>query len=591
MINTLPKSLIASVETHLSEAVALKTHINMANKASRSTKVGGKTRAEILSQHVIPLGQDTTVLPLERSTSTPHPDVVTHLEDHGYEVHDYMKGLAIKQGQTKNPISIGKVLARTDAPQSLKTTYEKDPNRQGIDSTVHVVISRNPVHVAGMSTHQNWESCQTLGGSGKYIDKEGNEQKLPKQEVGGYTEHVPADIAAGSHIAYLVSHPDDVDKHYKPIARILLKPYISNHGHTVLRPMGSYGEEWNGFHSTVRKWADKHFPMKDPEYKLHSEVYPDGANQIHNFAPEHDEYWKKSSSSVALTQHPSSEVLDHHIAEATKEIPGVSPEASFRSHTAYVFDDLASNPHLKEHHAVEILSHPNIKKSTKARLYSRIASDKVVGMGLSDPSAHEYVSLNPNLKTEHIDALIHIHKPEFERNIRGENVPNHREVATTLHNLIDHPNLSHHQADELIQTEGISDYPSALAGLFRKASDDKVAKTLDHMNEEGDSNSWVYSDRAFATIAQKKPHLLPKLNNLMLLHAYNSHTSSKDREGKGKITRGIENEMLQRDDRFHHILARRSKNPEVLRHILNTGNKEEALTHARINLDNLTKKI
>ena len=591
MIRNIPSSLLEAAEKHLSEAVALKTHINMANKASRSTKVGGKTRAEAISQHVIPLGQDTTVLPLERSTATPHPDVVAHLEEHGYDVHDYIKGLAIKHGQTKNPISIGKVLARTDAPQSLKTTYEKDPNRQGVDSSVHVVISRNPVHVAGMSTHQNWESCQTLGGSGKYTDKEGNEQTLPKQDRGEQTKFVPEDIAAGSHIAYLVNKPEDIDKHYKPISRILLKPYISNHGHTVLRPMGVYGEEWNGFHSTVSKWANEHFPMKDAEYKLHDSVYPDGANKIYNFAPEHDEYWKKSSSSVVLTQHPSSEVIDHHIAEATKEIPGVSPEARFRTHTSHVFDEISSNPRIKEHHAVEILRHPNIKKSTKARLYSRMASDVVVGMGLSDPSAHEFVSMNPNLKTEHIDTLIHTYKPEFERAFNGESVPNHREVATTIHNLIDHPNLSRHQADELIQTEGITEYPSALAGLFHKASDDKVAKTLDQMNEEGDSNSWVYSDRAFATVAQKKPHLLPKLSNLMLLHAYNSHTANKDREGKGKITRGIEDEMLKRDDKFHHILARRSKNPEVLSHIITNSNKEEALTHARNNFDILTKKI
>lgn len=580
MIRNIPKSLIESAKKQITEAVALKGHIAMAKKASNQSKLFGKTEAEIISQHVIPLGEDTTVLPLERDTATPHPDVVDHLDKHGYDVHDYMKGLAIKKGEKKNPISIGKVLARTDAPQSLKTTYEKDPNRQGIDSNVHVVISRNPLHVAGMSTHQNWESCQTLGGGGKYIDSEGKTRNLDKQDIGDYSEYVKDDIAAGSHIAYLVHKPEDVDKHYKPIARILLKPYMSKHGHSILKPMQTYGEEWNGFHSTVSKWADKHFPMKDPEYTIDSSVYPDGPKKTYNFSPEHDEYWKNNQTDSALAMHPSDEVITHYIEDTKKQKPGMNEEGSNRYYRSHIFSAIAKNPHIKEHHVLELLRHHATPEHSKGGLYI-FPSNKVVEMGMNDPASHHHVVNNPKLTTEHLETLIHQHSSLFDDEHQEMSVSLNREKSNLLNGIASHKNLSNEQANHLIGSSRVREYPSAMGHLFKKASDDKVKESLDHLAE--DTDSLVYYDNAFSALVKHKPHLLPHMNNLMLLYAYNRLSS------RSETAKTVENEMLSRGGPFHRVLSQRSNHASSLNRIADESTDEETKKLAKQRLAGLDK--
>lgn len=580
MIRNIPKSLIESAKKQITEAVALKGHIAMAKKASNQSKLFGKTEAEIISQHVIPLGEDTTVLPLERDTATPHPDVVDHLDKHGYDVHDYMKGLAIKKGEKKNPISIGKVLARTDAPQSLKTAYEKDPSRQGIDSSVHIVISRNPVHVAGMSTHQNWESCQTLGGGGKYVDENGTTKNLDRQDVGDYHEFVPKDIYAGSHIAYLVHKPEDVDKHYAPIARILLKPYTSQHGHTILKPMQTYGEEWNGFHSSVQKWADKHFPMKDPEYTIDSSVYQDGPKKAYNFGEEHNEYWKNHQNDTTLAMHPSDEVITHYINNTKRSMPGMPEDAQNRHHRSYVFSALAKNPHLKEHHVLELLRHPATPEYAKGSLFY-FPSSKVVELGMSDQFYHHHVVSNPNLTSTHLEDLIHQHESKFSANDETDHVsltPDHGKI---LNGIATHKNLLPEQANHLIGMSKVKEYPYAIEHLFKKASDDHIEKTLDSLAE--DRESLQYYDKAFSSLAKHKPHFLPKMNNLMIYHAYN------DINRKSETAKRVEQEMLSRGDAFHGIVVRSSQHPSILQHIADTAPNLEHRNMAKAKLEGMTK--
>lgn len=579
MIRNIPKSLIEAAQKQLDEAVALKKHIDMANKASKYSMQFNKTQAEIISQHVIPLGHDTTVLPLERDTATPHPDVEEHLDRHGYDVHDYMKGLAIKKGEKKNPISIGKVLARTDAPQSLKTAYEKDPNRQGIDSNVHVVISRNPVHVAGMSTHQNWESCQTLGGGGKYIDSDGKTRNLDKQDIGGSSEYVKEDIASGSHIAYLVHKPEDVDVHYKPIARILLKPYMSRHGHVILKPMQTYGEEWNGFHSTVAKWADKHFSMKDPEYTMDNTVYQDGPKKVYNFAPEHDEYWKKNQTNSSLMMHPSDEVITHYIEDTKNQKPGITEEGNNR-HRSHIFSEIAKNPHIKEHHVLELLKHPATPEYSKGGLYA-FPSNKVVEMGMNDPASHYHVVNNPKLTTENLETLIHQHSSLFNDEHQEMSLSLTRDKSILLNGIASHKSLSNEQANHLIQSSRVREYPSAMEHLFKKASDDKIKESLDHLAE--DKDSLVYYNNALSTLVKHKPHMLPHMNNLMLLHAYNRLSS------RSETAKTVENEMLSRGGPFHRLLSQRSNHASSLNRIADESTDEEIKNLAKKRLSGLDK--
>lgn len=151
MINSLPPSLIEAASQVLSEALAAPAHKAMATRAANSTKNSkGLTAAEQISQHVIPLGEDRVVIPLER-TITPDTRVSKHLEDNGYKIHDYEQGLAVKSDSPDRKMRIGRILQQTNAPQNIKTAYEKDPARQGIKSDpAYVVISRKPSDVAAM---------------------------------------------------------------------------------------------------------------------------------------------------------------------------------------------------------------------------------------------------------------------------------------------------------------------------------------------------------------------------------------------------------------------------------------------------------
>jgi hypothetical protein len=571
MIRDLPQSLIATATKHLEEAVALKTHIAMAKKASRSTSVAGVSTAERISSHVIPSGQDTTIIPLERDSVSAHPQVVSHLNKSGYNVHDYKKGLAIKQGQTKNPISIGKVLDRTNAPQHVKEAYQKDPNRQGIDSSVHIVISRKPEHVAGMSTHQNWESCQTLGGAGK--DENGN--SLDKQDRGGEAQHVPEDIAAGSHVAYLVHNPEDVDKHYKPIARILLKPYTSESGHTILHPMKIYGEEWNGFHSSVKKWADTHFKATDPEYKMHDAVYPDGPTHIRSFAPEHDDHWAKkdptrTSNWDILYQHPSSKVID---AWQDKIIPSADVDM-------YV-GMLAKNPHLQDHHVKRMIDNPRIKESAKTSMIENHPA--AVEYGFNRPEHHAQLVHNPHLKSSHIESMINTYKDQIENPPDDNNV--RIKLGGIFNGLANHPNLEQHQADTLIKLDRAREYPGVMRGLYKKASAHHIVNLLNDEKETMNTNHWHYYDRAYASLMQHKPHLIKHMHPLMMYHGHNAVPRDQ--------AESIEHVMLDNNpdhspNFFHNSLSSRSLHPSVLNRIMNETSDENTKSKASGQLYRIT---
>ena len=83
-----------------------------------------------------------------------------------------------------------------------------------------VVISRDPQKIGEMSSGQHWQSCMAEGGIN--------------------FRYVPADIEAGSLVAYVVSK-DDPEARY-PLMRQLLKPFHNDaNGKTVLIPAHVYG--------------------------------------------------------------------------------------------------------------------------------------------------------------------------------------------------------------------------------------------------------------------------------------------------------------------------------------------------------------
>lgn len=182
----------------------------------------------------IPLSRNQ---PLQHKIVVPH-QLATFLLDKGYEVDDYVAGVAkdIKTGARR--IRIGKLLTKDDA---LKALFDNDVQRKSTKiakADLMIVISRHPYDIAGMSTDRGWTSCQNL------VDGEEN-------------QYVPTDIKAGSLVAYVVAL-DDLNIR-RPTCRTKIIRYVSkdNPGHFLLRAAETvYGTEVPGFKNAVKAWCD-----------------------------------------------------------------------------------------------------------------------------------------------------------------------------------------------------------------------------------------------------------------------------------------------------------------------------------------------
>ncbi len=261
---------------------------------------------------------DRIILPTDLNpviTQLPNKEVLEHLAKHGWTVHDYVKGTAIRQSNAKKADgspkteekSIGSILKDTGADtiasnsivrERVKTSphplnpskrepvtdehgrpviekysptinqlYETDPVRSATKnkSGFQIVISRNPEDVVGMSTNRSWSSCMRLPDS-------------PNKEGGcNYAKFLPADLAHQTLTAYLTRKGDDNIE--SPISRITLKRLINNsdsYNHTY-RPHGDiYGEHVNGFKEEVNKFAIENFKANNNDrYYLAKGLYDD----------------------------------------------------------------------------------------------------------------------------------------------------------------------------------------------------------------------------------------------------------------------------------------------------------------------------
>lgn len=210
-------------------------------------------------------------IPLEHpQDSVVKSHVEDHLRRHGYEMHDYVSGIAKdKHGRM---VKIGKALGKTDGGHLIEK-FTGDPARQAktAHSDYHVLISRHPHDVAGMTS-----GCQSWTGKSCMNFKDGSNKSYLESEV----RH-------GTHVAYLV-HKQDHDNE-KPLARIALKPYHPGYFHEdgprhdsddkILRPEHkTYGDAPDAFTYTVNRWVNKHFPGKPDvhAYEKNEHVYNDG---------------------------------------------------------------------------------------------------------------------------------------------------------------------------------------------------------------------------------------------------------------------------------------------------------------------------
>lgn len=250
-------------------------------------------------------GNDRIVIPLDRSNEAPiksrhlddmnstwHKSVNTVLRNHGYSVHDWVKGHAIKSEHIDrdNPpvISIGKVLNKikgnnegdpsfANAPSGIynKGKYREDGTREepkmmsNLDAFnadpmrasgkgEHVmVVTRNKYDVAGKSTNQNWKSCMDM--------------------VGGCNRrYLPKDIDHGT-LAVFLAHKDIDSPTLKPLARVSAKRYDSDDGKEIqyVPEDRYYGNPHGTFKKAVNEFFDKHYPIGDKDYHMHRDLYAD----------------------------------------------------------------------------------------------------------------------------------------------------------------------------------------------------------------------------------------------------------------------------------------------------------------------------
>ncbi len=268
-------------------------------------------KAEEISGKAMP---ETIRIPMMSSTMQAVHD---HLKSNGYSEVDYGNKVAHREVVNKMGITqrittnIGKALNQTKADQSLINSFNNDNHQEAADlaSKHDVIISRVPKHIAACSTNTPWSSCakltsdgypsvSTSNGWGDPQDDDYNDEYVPPHKVNpNYAAaKLPLEIKHGTHVAYMVpnvNHPankhlqgysdnDLIEDHAS--ARILLKPFASDTGHTILRPESkgyikghTEGKQVpQGFKDTVRGFADDKFQAEpNTLYRKNSELYDD----------------------------------------------------------------------------------------------------------------------------------------------------------------------------------------------------------------------------------------------------------------------------------------------------------------------------
>ena len=239
------------------------------------------------------------IIPFEVQKMEPHPDLIRHLGDHGYDIHDFENGLAIKRGG-KNKERIGKILEKTkprptDADAWTRWSmgskhFERSRELHSLAQTHEIMISKDPFHIAEQSTgKKTWGSCIRLPDN-------------PDDSGGCNYRHLIGDILGGTHAAYLIPKGSyNPHKPLKAISRMTLRQYNSG-DHSVLRPAGIvYGYHPHhpvsrAFASSLSSFTEKHFPFDKDKERYHVEwdtpngdhrIYTDSFTSTHIDNPDH----------------------------------------------------------------------------------------------------------------------------------------------------------------------------------------------------------------------------------------------------------------------------------------------------------------
>lgn len=524
-------SIISSVSEFLiTEALATTAQKSMARKASKST-AGDRTAAQNISDEVFGK-EDRVTIPLNRNMS-PDPLVANHLKSHGYTIKDYSAGLASHESTPDRNVKIGRILHQIEAPDHINRAYQKDPARTSIknsDSNMSIVISRNPHDVAAMSTHQNWQSCQTLGSSVQVKDADGN-MVTKEQAKGTRTEYVPTTIASGAHIAYLVNDPKDVDTHYGPKSRTTLNVFVSDDGsHRIIRPSETYGDKVSGFHSTVKSWAEKNFPALHPWYVRHDGAYPEGEQTVEDYSERHNDYWKQNPSNRSLETHFNPSVVEHYVSHS------IDDNDSFNA------NHLIKNKNLSDEQSDRLISHFG-KQENSAKVMARSArtSEQVGKVLVQNPDSFRVASAaleNDNIGSSDLHHVIDkfgaaeyapgkrklVHNgmsPEILQKAMENKTVNETHMDKVL-SLYDFSN----DAPPHLKEDGFLDHIPAINAIAKKYHSEEIGKKV----VATFPTVGRYHSKAIAAVAEKHPHLLIGQSDHAMAHALYNSPSNKNLE-------------------------------------------------------------
>ena len=466
----------------------------------------------------------------------PPKDIKDHLESHGYTIHDYRGGVAMdKHGRETK---IGKALVKTAAPKEMLDRFNSDPNRRvKSDSSMKIIISRHHHDVAGMSTNRGWTSCMNMdGGSNK--------------------EYLKHDLFHGTHVAYLVHNHDDEVKN--PVARIALKPFISENGHKILRPEArTYGTAGDSFHSTVREWTEKHFPTVDDVYVKHKDLYDDSGDRV--VANTHPDAIKRILSAnlsekkgmedaydaarrIVLRHGKLDDHIIDHVLQSGNDVhinhiavnPSLQPHHIDKLIGVVRPSHLTKRADLTEHHVDRILdqvykhNHADAASSVDLEMTPSTLSKRHLDLLHPDYIAHRHdlhdehidkiikngnksalskLVENPHvtLKPHHVDTLVRLTESHPTNYQEEDNIINIRK------NLLDRNDVSDDQKKAIIDhahdNKGVFGYDSIIA---RAAESKKSSPAIiDHLIKHGDKNAL----RIITQRGDLKPHHVEALIN------------------------------------------------------------------------------
>ncbi len=196
---------------------------------------------------------------------TVNPAVKQAVQLAGYNIDDYVAGIASKASDPTRKIKIGKLIKDPILLQS----FANDPNRAASKEEHLVVISRHPYDIAGMSTDRGWTSCMNLN-------------------TGRFKNFVPLEIKAGTIVAYLIKKADVNIKN--PLARMLIKPFINSVDKSVALGIENvmYGTGNLEFKKVVSQWVDavNKSQKLDGIYEMPGNIYHDKSVRPKIYGPD-----------------------------------------------------------------------------------------------------------------------------------------------------------------------------------------------------------------------------------------------------------------------------------------------------------------